>query len=82
MIAKEGIAVNPMTWDLLQQVFTAETLMTPQQGIVTYPRTTDTAVLFTLAEESRFDMIPLTENGQIVAVWRLETEEAEPLLDQ
>lgn len=74
--------MDMLAWELLEQVFTAETLMTPRAELRTWQRGTDLSSVVDEARHQHFDLIPVTENGRIVGVLRAEATEPEPLIDQ
>jgi hypothetical protein len=74
--------MDTLAWDLLEQVFTAETLMTARDELRTWERGTDLSPIHEEARKQHYDLIPVTENGRIVAVLRTGATEAEPLRDQ
>jgi len=74
--------VFPLTWELLQRVFTAETLMTPRKELLTWERGTYLSTLRTEAKQRRFDLVPVTKDDRIVGVLYGEAIEPEPLTDR
>lgn len=74
--------MTPLMWELLQQVFTVETLMTPCGDLLSWEYGTDLSALRAKAKQQRFDLIPVTEGDRIVGLLCGEAEEPEPLTDQ
>jgi len=68
-----------LTWGLLRQVFTVETLMTPRRDLLTAPQGMGLASLRAEARRRRFDLLPLTRDGRIVGLLRVRDGEPEPL---
>lgn len=71
-----------LTWGLLRQVFTVETIMTPRRDLLTGEQGTDLASVWAEARRRRFDLLPITRNGRIVEVLLVEDGEREPLTDR
>lgn len=71
-----------MGWELLEQVFTVETLMTPREDLLTWERGPDPSALRAEAKRERFELVPVTEGGRIVGVLHSETTEEESLTDK
>ena len=71
-----------LAWDLLRQVFTVETIMTPRQDLLTVERGTDLASVRAEASRRRFDLLPITQDGRIFEVLLVEDGERESLTDR
>ncbi|MEJ2734419.1 MAG: hypothetical protein P8189_12775 [Anaerolineae bacterium] len=71
-----------LTWGLLRQVFTVETLMTPRRVLFTGEQGADLARVRSEAGRRRFDLVPMTHGGRIVSVLPVEAREPEPLIDR
>lgn len=66
---------------LLDQVFTAEDLMTPVKDVErAEPGNLDAAR--TKAIEERYDVLPVFKNEHIIGIFRVDTAEPEPLTDR
>lgn len=74
--------MTPLTWELLERVFTAETVMTPRKEMLTWERGGDLSTLRSEAKQRRFDLIPVTEHSRIVDVLCVDAEAPEPIIDQ
>ncbi len=79
--AEDG-GIPLLTWGLLRQVFTVETLMTPRRDLFTGEQGADLAHVQSEARQRRFDLVPMTHDGRIVGVLRTDGEEPEPLTDR
>ena len=77
--AAGGRDIPLLTWGLLRQVFTVETIMTPRSELLTAERNSDLGPVRTKAQQRRFDLLPLTEAGRIVEVLLVASGEREPL---
>lgn len=71
-----------LSWELLQQVFTTETIMTAGPDLLTWEHGTDLAPVRAEAESRRFDVVPVTEDGRIVGVLCEEGVKPEDLTDR
>ena len=71
-----------LTWGLLRQVFTVETIMTPRLDLLTGEQGTDLDPVLVEARKRRFDLLPITRDGRIVEVLLVEDGEREPLTDR
>jgi len=71
-----------VTWELLQEVFTVDTLMTPRRDLLVWERGTDRSAVCAEAAERHFDIVPIVEGDRIVGVLPLETMAPEPLTDR
>jgi hypothetical protein len=71
-----------LTWGLLRQVFTVETIMTPRRDLLTGEGGTDLSPVWAEARRRRFDLLPITQDGRIVEVLLVEDGEREPLTDR
>jgi hypothetical protein len=71
-----------ITWGLLRQVFTVETIMTPRIDLLTGEQGTDLAAVRAEAKQRRFDLVPITRDGRIVEVLLVDAGEREPLIDR
>lgn len=77
------MAMASRMWGQVRGAFTAELLMTPREELFTWEVTNDLSEARTEAERRHFDMIPLTEEGHIVAVLLMEeASEPEPITDR
>jgi hypothetical protein len=74
-----GQEIPMLAWGLLRQVFTVETIMTPRRDLLTGEQGTDLAPVRAEARQRRFDLLPLTLEGRIVEVLRVEDGAREPL---
>jgi len=71
-----------LAWGLLRQVFTVETIMTPRRDLLTGEQGTDLAPVCAEARRRQFDLLPITRDGRIVEVLRVEDGAREPLTDR
>ena len=78
----EAREIPLLTWGLLRQVFTVETIMTPRRDLLTGVRGADLAPVRAEARQRRFDLLPLTQEGRIVEVVRAAGGAPEPLTDR
>jgi len=78
----EGQEIPLLTWGLLRQVFTVETIMTPRSDLLTGEQGTDIASVRAEARRRRFDLLPITQDGRIVEVLLVKAGEREPLTDR
>jgi hypothetical protein len=74
-----GQEIPLLAWGLLRQVFTVETIMTPRRDLLTGEQGTDLAPVRAEARRRHFDLLPLTHEGRIVEVLRVEDGKREPL---
>lgn len=72
----------PPAWELLERVFTVETLMTRPGELLLYRPGDDLAVVLDEARRQRFDLVPVVEGKRIVGVLCAESGEPKPLTDQ
>ena len=73
-----GQEIPLLAWGLLRQVFTVETIMTPRRDLLTGEQGTDLAPVRAEARRRHFDLLPLTHEGRIVEVLRVEDGKREP----
>jgi hypothetical protein len=57
-----------LTWELLHEVFTAETLMTPRDDLFVGEYGTDLSTQWAEAKRRNFDLLPVVKSGYIVGV--------------
>lgn len=74
--------ISLLTWGLLRQVFTVETIMTARRDLLTGEEGTDLASVCAEARQRRFDLLPITRDGRIVEVLLVEDGERESLTDR
>ena len=75
-----GIPV--LTWRLLQQVFTAETIMTPARELFKAEHDTDLPSRWVEARRNHFDLLPVTEGGRIIGILHEGATEPKSLTDR
>lgn len=71
-----------LTWELLQDAFTAETLMTPRDDWFTWEYGTDLPARMAEAKEQNFDLLPVVMDEQVVGVLYEGIAEPEALTDR
>ncbi len=65
--------------ELLNQVFTAATIMTPREELLTAEVGSIGESVLAIARARNYDLIPILENGQIVGLFWTQSREMEPL---
>jgi hypothetical protein len=75
-------AIALLTWGLLRQVFTVETLMTPRQDLLTCEEGAARSSVCDEARRRRYDLVPFTREGRIAGVLRVDGGEPETLTDR
>jgi hypothetical protein len=67
------------TWNLLEQVFTVETIMTPRNQLLAWDGSAALDTLWQQAANLKIDTIPVTDHGQIIGILRRGETETSPL---
>ncbi len=76
------VARRVFPWDLVDQAFTVEAIMTPRRRLLTVDKESSTAdreAILAKARERHFDVLPIERGGQIVGVLNTLTGHTEPL---
>jgi len=69
----------PSARELLENVFTVETIMTPREALLTWEQGDDLTAVLDRSGQLRYDVIPVTENGHITRVLCTASGQTEPL---
>jgi hypothetical protein len=71
--------MRTLTQELLESVFTAETIMTARRELYTADADADLHQVHAEASDRRFDVVPVTRNGAIIGLLHGEMSDVQPL---
>lgn len=69
-------------WDLLHEVFTVQTIMTPWEEVATRPDGASRKEVHAFAEREGYDLIPIVREGNVISLYRWKESAEEQLTDK